>query len=201
VAERDAVAAVVPADVDPAYYRARNDVGRLERQLDDLKAAEGWGEWQGTPVGKAAIAWRDAVRERDGSLSLARSAGWRDAHRLRKLSAKAAEREPQLRQRFDALAAPERARLKQQLPEAKEELADLEGRRRARRTFEFEHPEALRRLDRLDRQIADAAWDLDVERQGIDGLAPESQQHDRQPPWLARIVPTPDRGVDLGLGL
>ncbi|MCA1695152.1 MAG: hypothetical protein LC749_10695, partial [Actinobacteria bacterium] len=162
-------AAVVPADVDPAYYRARTAVGRLERRHADLNKAEGWGEWRGTPVGEAAVAWREAVRKRDGSLVQARSAGLRDAHRLRKQSAQAAEREPQLRERFEALAAPERARLKRELPQAKKVLADLEGRRRARHHFEFEHPEALRRLDRLDAQIVDAAWDLDIERQGLDG--------------------------------
>ncbi|MDQ4089712.1 MAG: AAA family ATPase, partial [Actinomycetota bacterium] len=201
VAEREAVAAVVPADVDPAYYRTRNDVGRLERQLADLTAAEGWGEWRGTPVGEAASAWRDAVRERDGSLVLARSAGWRDAHRLRKQSAQAAEREPQLRQRFEALAAPERARLRSELPGAKKVLEDLDARRRARKHFEFEHPEALRRLERLDQEIADAAWDLDVERQGLDGVTPQPRAADRQFPWLDRTRSAPDRGVDLGIGL
>lgn len=49
-------------------------------------------------------------------------------------------------------------------------LADLDGRRHARGHFEFEHPEALRRLGRLDEQIAAAAWDLDIERQGLDGV-------------------------------
>ncbi|MGI8806971.1 MAG: MobF family relaxase [Acidimicrobiales bacterium] len=200
VAERDAVAAVVPADVDPAYYRARSDVGRLERRLAALNKAEGWSAWRGTPVGEAAIAWREAVRERYGSLVQARSAGWRDAHRLRKQSAQAAEREPQLRERFEALAAPERARLKLKLPEAKKALADLEGRRRARGHFEFEHPEALRRLDRLDRQIADAAWDLDVERQGLDGVAPQARGTDRQFPWLDRIAPTRGPAWTSGLG-
>ena len=136
-----------------------------------------------------------------GTLVQARSAGWRDAHRLRKQAAQAAEREPQFRERFDALAAPERARLRRELPEAKKVLADLEGRRHASGHFEFEHPEALRRLDRLDGQIAAAAWDLDVERQSLDGVTPQARAADRQPPWLDRIAATRDRGVDLGLGL
>ncbi|MGI8808971.1 MAG: hypothetical protein ACR2KK_14250 [Acidimicrobiales bacterium] len=65
----------------------------------------------------------------------------------------------------------------------------------------FEHPEALRRLDRLDHQIADAARDLDIERQGLDGVTPQARAADRQAPWLDRIAPTRDRGGDLGLGL
>jgi hypothetical protein len=48
--------------------------------------------------------------------------------------------------------------LKVELPEAKRNLADLQGRRNAHMRFQYEHPEALRRLDRLDDQIAIAPW-------------------------------------------
>jgi hypothetical protein len=43
----------------------------MERRLRDLDKAEGWGEWKGTPVGEAAIAWRNALREWRGSLAQA----------------------------------------------------------------------------------------------------------------------------------
>jgi hypothetical protein len=55
---------------------------------------------------------------------------------------------------------PARARLQVELPEAKRNLADVQGRRNAHMRFQHDHPEALRRLDRLDEQIADAAWEL-----------------------------------------
>ena len=61
-----------------------------------------------------------------------------------------------------------------------------------------EHPEALRRLDRLDQQIAVAAWELDVERQGLDGIRPE------RPHPLSRgmrAIQGLDRGLDLGIDL
>ncbi len=201
VAERAAVAAVVPSDPSSAYYRTRNTVERLERQLRDLDKAEGWGEWRGTPVGDAAIAWRGEVQERRACLAQAEHVGLRERHRLRQRADKAAEQVGPLRERFDALAGPERARLKVELPEARRNLADLQGRRNAYMRFQHEHPEALRRLDRLDEQIATAAWELDVERQGLDGIRPELPQSSAQR-WAAeRGIPGLDRGLDLGIDL
>jgi hypothetical protein len=66
---------VVPSDPGFAYYRARNTVQHLKRKLEDLEKAEGWGEWRGTPLGEAAIAWSGAVREHRGSLAQAEHAG------------------------------------------------------------------------------------------------------------------------------
>jgi conjugative relaxase-like TrwC/TraI family protein len=201
VAERAALAAVVPADPDNAYYQARNTVERLQRKLEDLDKAEGWAEWRGTPVGEAAIAWSRAVRERRACLAQAQHAGLRERHRLRQRASRAAEQIGPLRERFEALAGPERARLQVELPEANKNLADLEGRRNAYRHFQYQHPEALRRLDRLDEQIADAAWELDVERQGLDGIAPERAQSSAQRWVTERGLRGIDRGLELGIDL
>ena len=168
-----------PPTPSSAFYRARNTVDHLERKLRDLDKAEGWGEWRGTPLGEAAIAWSGAVQERRACLAQAEHVGLRERHRLRQRAAKAAEQVGPLRERFEALAGPERARLKVELPEAKRNLADLQGRRNAYMRFQHEHPEALRRLDRLDEQIATAAWELDVERQGLDGIRPEPRAVER----------------------
>ena len=115
----------------------------------------------------------------------------------------AAEREGPLRERFDALAAPERARLEAELPEAKKVLADLEGRYYGNLHFQIEHPEALRRLDRLDDQIATVGYELDVERQGLDGIpAQPPQLHQR---WsglgIEREAPGLERTIELDFGL
>jgi hypothetical protein len=77
-----------------------------------------------------------------------------------------------LRERFDALAALERARLAEdeELPEAKTVLADLQGQYCASLHFGIAQPEALRRLHRLDNQIATAARELDIERHDLDGI-------------------------------
>ncbi|HET7719051.1 MAG TPA: hypothetical protein VFK43_03725, partial [Acidimicrobiales bacterium] len=201
VAERAAVAAVVPSDPSSAYYRTRNTVEQLKRKLADLDKAEGWGEWRGTPVGEAAIAWSEAVQERRACLAQAEHVGLRERHRLRQRAAKAAEQEAPLRERFEALARPQRERLKVELPEAKRDLADLQGRQNAYTRFQYQHPEALRRLDLLDDRIATAAWELDVERQGLDGIRPEPPQSSAQR-WVAeRGIRGLDRGLDLGIDL
>ena len=173
----------------------------MERQLRDLDKAEGWGEWKGTPIGEAAIAWRNALREWRGSLAQAEHAGLRERHRLRRQAAKAAEREGPLRDRFEALAAPKRARLKAELPVAQSELEEINACRRAHRLFELAHPEALRRLDLLDDRVATAAWELDVERQGLDGIRPEPPRQHAQERGFGLEARGLDRGLDLGIGL
>jgi len=92
VAEREAVAAVVPVDSGPDYYTARNRVRHLEMELKDLDRAEGWNVWRGTPVGEAAIAWRHAQTEQRAYLEQARHVGWRERHRLGRQAERAAER-------------------------------------------------------------------------------------------------------------
>ena len=201
VAEREAVAAVIPADPGFAYHQARNTVEHLKRKLRDLDKAEGWGEWRGTPLGEAAIAWSGAVQERRACLAQAEHVGLRERHRLRQRAAEAAERVGPLRERFEALAGPERARLKVELPEAKRNLADLHGRRNAHMRFQQEHPEALRRLDRLDDQIGTAAWELGLERQELDGIRPEPPQQSAQQWVIERGIRGMDRGLDLGIDL
>ena len=174
---------------------------QLQRQLSDLERAEGWGEWRGTAVGEAAIAWSGAVRERRGCLAQAEHVGMRERHRLRQRAAKAAEQVGPLRERFEALAGPQRARLKIELPEAKRNLADLQGRHNAYTRFQYEHPEALRRLDRLDEQIATAAWELGLERQALDGIQPEPPQSSAQRWAIERGIRGIDRGLDLGIDM
>jgi conjugative relaxase-like TrwC/TraI family protein len=202
VSERAAVAAAIPSDPgDAAYYRARSTVEGMERKLRDLDKAEGWGEWKGTPVGEAAAAWSNALREWRGSLAQAEHAGLRERHRLRQQAARAAESEGPLRSRFEALAAPERATLRAELPVAQRELEEINGSRRAYRHFELAHPETFGRLDFLDHQIATAAWELDVERQGLDGIRAEPPRHQARERRFGRDARGLDRGLDLGISL
>ena len=106
-----------------------------------------------------------------------------------------------MRDRFEELAAPERARLRAELPVAQRELEEINGSRRAYRHFELAHPEAFRRLDRLDGQIAAMAWELDVERQGLDGIRPEPRRQHAQERGFGREARGLDRGLDLGIDL
>ena len=124
----------------------------------------------------------------------------RERHCLRQHAARAAAREGRLRDRFEALAGPERARLRAELPEAQRQLQEIQGSRRAYAHFQHAHPEALR-LDLLDDQIATAAWELDVERQGLDGIRLDPSRHHAQGRGFGREARGLDRGLDLGIGL
>lgn len=133
---------------------------------------EGGGVLRGTPLGEAAMARNRVLAEWGRCLDQAEHAGLRERHQLHRQATKAAKREAPLRDAFEALAGPERARIRAELPEAKKELAQLEAQREAASKFHSAHPEALHRLMRLGREIDDAAYDMDLGREPLDGIAP-----------------------------
>jgi conjugative relaxase-like TrwC/TraI family protein len=200
VAERDAVAAVVPVDPGFEYPKLQNQVRRMEAALEELEKADGTSSWQGTPVGAAAIAWQDALREWRWCWARSEHVGWRERHRLIRRADRAEGREGPLRDAYERLAAPERTRLGAELAEAKELLADLDGRFYGNLHFQIRHPEALRRLERLDSQIAAVSRELDVERQGLDGMAPLPLPSPKRDWGIERDGPVLERGIDLGIG-
>ncbi len=59
-----------------------------------------------------------------------------------------------------------------EVPKAERELAERKGQRDAAATFHRDHPVALRRLHSLDREIDGAAYEMDLEHQPLDGIAP-----------------------------
>jgi len=89
-----------------------------------------------------------------------------------------------LREAFERVAVPEREHIEAELPEAKKLHDELGDRYAGHVHYEVAHPEALRRLDLLDIQINSATWELDVEREGLDGIAPRRPQ-----------LPEPRRGT------
>ena len=132
-------------------------------------------------------------------LALAEHARLWERHQLRRQAALAAERQVPLREAFERLAGPERARIGAALPEAEQRLAELEGQGIARLRFEIAHPEVPQRLQHLDRQITVAAYDLALERQALDGIAAEVSQLRARDRGVERAVNGPDLGIDLGL--
>ena len=133
---------VVILTPDPGFHYsiAQGRVRRLEQELDALDNAKGGGVLQGTAVGRAATAWTDAKREWARCLDRAEQAGVRERHQLRKQAKGAAEREGPLRDAFARLAAPERARIRAELPEAKKLLDELEGQHFGHLHFRSAHP-------------------------------------------------------------
>jgi len=196
VAERDALAAVIPADPNFHYPMAQARVRQMEQELEALDNGTGFHVFNGTPLGQAGTAWDQTRKEWHRCLARAEQSGLRQGHQLRKQAKGAAEREGPLRGAFEGLAAPERARIEAELPEAKKLLDELEGRHHGRLHFEMAHPEALRRLDLLERQIKTAAYDMDVERQGLDGIAPQRPNVPQRERGLVR-----EHVVDRSMGL
>jgi predicted DNA-binding protein (UPF0251 family) len=198
VAEREALARVIPTDPAFAHSNAEARVRRLELELDNLERAEGSGVWAQTPVGDAAIAWRRAVSEQRSCLARSEHAGFRERRQLCRRAERAAEREGPLREAFERLAAPERGRLKAELPEARKLMRELQGQFAAHCHFQVAHPEALRRLDHLDLEIEYAAYEMDIERAGVDGIVAERPQLPDPARGLEHDSRLLDRGIDLG---
>jgi hypothetical protein len=202
VAERDALAAVVPDDVARDYDDAQVRVRRLEHQLAELDRAEGEGVWRDTPLGEAAVALRHAQIEHRCCLAQAnRGVGLRERWQLHRQAQRALEQQGPLREAFERLAEPERERIGAELPQANERLAELEDRHYARRDFELLHPEALPRLERLDHRIATAAYEMDLERGDLDGIASLPPPPPPQPERLGPELGLGLGGPDIGLGL
>ncbi|HEX8770082.1 MAG TPA: MobF family relaxase, partial [Acidimicrobiales bacterium] len=199
LAEREALAAVIPADPGYALRDAERRVQQLEYALKGLDEGDGWGAWKGTPVGDAGIAWQSALREWRSCTWQAEHAGWRERHGLLRRADRAAEREGPLREAFERLAAPERERLEAELPEAKKLYDELGDRYAGHVHYEVAHPEALRRLDLLDIQINSATWELDVEREGLDGIAPRTSKLPQPSRGLERDIEVLDQGIELEL--
>jgi hypothetical protein len=165
-----------------------------------LDKGDGWGVLRRTPVGEAAIAWKQAEGEQRRCLAQAQYAGLRERHQLRKQAARAGERVGPLREAFEALAGPERARIRAELPEAKRHLAELEGQYYRHLHFQHVHPEALRRLERLDREIAGAAWEMDLDRQGLFGIIAQRLELAQPDRGLHRDARVLERTIELDRG-
>ncbi len=183
---------------DDPLYRCRRLLSRADERLDDAAAPSRSacstpvilmvrsappGMPRSRPHGwaggreRAAAAWRQARREHEQPVVQARNAGRRDRRRLQEQATEAAEREAKLRERFERVATPERVRLRTELSEAKASLVEVKSSTRPTATSGSTNPEAARRRDYLHEQIADAARDLDLDRQDLDGIAPGSGRH------------------------
>ncbi len=198
-AERDALAAAIPPDPGYAHHTAEGRVRQLTMQLADLDKCEGWGVWKDTPVGEAAIAWRRAETEHRACRAQMPHVGLLERRQLRQRAEQAAEEMGPLREAFQRLAGPERARIEAELPEAKRLFAELEGQYYGRLHFQIAHPEALRRLDRLEHQLAGAGFVVDIARQGIDGIAAQQPEQLRPRPGIERSGPVLERSFGLEL--
>ena len=153
VAERDAVVAAAPADWRPRVMRNLDEILDLGRRRDDL--ARGTGRYADTPAGEAARDLAAATRRREWEERMAASpttSRWRRRSHAREAEAWGG-REVEAKSRWERLAGPELARLG--VEEATLRRADeaLRNGVRIRGDWLEQHPEAARRVARLESEI------------------------------------------------
>lgn len=202
VAERDAVAAAVPADPRMELGAASGELARLRQSRFDLEC--GRGPWAATPAGMAA---RDLLRAQAKGreareFATSPEVGWRMRRSWRADATAWAAREHEAKARFAEAAGPHLDRLNTAIAAAEVRTAELHGVVGHWEQWQREHPEAGRRLSRLeadiarlDRQLAPevelepaVGWDLRLIDLGIRPPTLEPPGH--EPP-----------GHDLGLGM
>ncbi len=207
-AERDAVAASIPADPARELGRVRIEVVAQRQALADLDT--GSRRWDGTEVGTLAQQIKTTERARQEAV-------WRsNSPRASRGDVRAAKREIKLadallheaRPRYETLAAPQRDRINRTINDLEHEQTALEVRGTTRRRWITDHPETIRRLRHLDTELGVIDRPLGVERDHLDGIERAIERPQRSaadelldllPPTMQR--PLPDtRELDLGLG-
>jgi hypothetical protein len=185
--ERDAVAAAIPPDVTGALRASRRQQAALEARRYDLETG-GPSYWQ-TPEGRAGTAVQrlatriEAEQLRAEAPHLSRSQRRTARYELRDLR-------PQLDDaltHWNAVCGPEDDRLSAQIDRLAQAVQTLQESLEHRIDWLDRHPEALRRLERLERDLDGYQPQLTAQVVGFDG-----------PSWgLEPQVENP--GLDLGL--
>ena len=208
-AERDALAASIPADPADELHRNRTEIVTQRQDLADL--ATGAGRWEGTDVGALArqITVTERARQQAVWRSNALSASRGDIRAAKREIKQADARLDENRPRFEKLAAPQRARINRAIGDLEHEQSALGIRASERRLWIAEHPETLRRLRHLGTELDVIDRALGVERDVIDGIASVVERPLRSvtSEHLDGIQPSPAKPTrqpiepDIGLGL
>jgi ATP-dependent exoDNAse (exonuclease V) alpha subunit len=211
--ERDAVAAAIPPDVTAEAQAARDALAAERRALADLDT--GGGRWADTKVGAVAriVADTEAQRQEAVRRSNALYASRADVRSAKRDIKHADARLDQVRQRHEALAAPQRGKLHETICGLEADHCALERRAEDRSGWLAAHPETVRRLDHLDTELAVLGGALQLDRDlrdGIDRTPTVHRAHHRtMTQELLDALPAPEplpprpviEGPDLGLGL
>jgi conjugative relaxase-like TrwC/TraI family protein len=180
-AERDAVAAAVPPDPLSERIAVGYRLAEARERRDDLRY--GRGEWRGTEAGEAAHDLADAGARRHQAEGFARDpqVGWRMRRTWRHDALDWARREADAQAVWDRVGAPAAAKLDHEVARLTQREEQLRDAGHQRDDWVAEHPEALRRLRALDREL--------------DRLAPAPA------PETARAIDVPAVAAQLGAGL
>ncbi len=159
-AERQAVAAAIPADPSFELRRVKVELATARQNGEELRS--GRGRHQRTEVGQAVrdLMAARAYRSQAESYAASPGSGWRERRAYRREAETWAEREADASARFERLGGPERDRLAAEVAGLEERRDGLSAAKAERDDWLGAHPEASRRLDRLDAELAALAPQL-----------------------------------------
>jgi len=195
LAERHAILAAVPADSTAAIRATESELDRLRRRRADLET--GRGSFANHPLNRAVLDHEQAKE------NVARLRGNLTSRRLPRRERK--EKETELAQwrlrlagatqTLDDLRTPELKRIDGAEAKVTSRLAGLYETQQHRAKFLASHPEAARRLDRIDGDVQ--ALDVVVEGPARGTRLERGRVGER--PWM-RDVLVQDSSLDVGLG-
>ena len=196
LAERHAILATVPADSTAAIRAAERELDRLRHRRADLET--GRGSYANHPLNRAVLDHEQAKE------NVARLRGNLTSRRLPRRERREKEsdlvrwrlRLAGVTQTLDDLRTPERKRIDGAEVQVTSKLAGLHEAQQQRADFFATHPEAARRLDRIDCEVQ--ALDVVLKGPARGTHLERGRMGDR--PWM-RDVPVQDRSLDIGLGL
>jgi conjugative relaxase-like TrwC/TraI family protein len=190
-AERQAIAGAIPADPSPALAGVDRELAELRRNQTNLLSGQGC--YVGTLEGNAA---RDLIHARQNHSEAEQRAKssetWWDRRQWRRQAAHWADQETMAEATYVEIVAPEARRLEEAIGPLEAERDELRSARRQRSTWLADHPEAVRRLRAIEREL-NPFPDLPTASQNLERTQAVGVRRN------AGIEP-PSRGIELDFG-
>ncbi len=150
-AERAELAAVIP--INPTRELGR-DIQRLQQLRQDLAdLPTGRGRWANEPEGKAAQALQEASALRSQAESFARLTKLRMRHQWSKDAKKWSARERRAQAEWDRVGVPVEQRLTAEIATVDANIGRLVGQRDKHEQWLRQHPDAVKRIEQIDRAL------------------------------------------------
>jgi conjugative relaxase-like TrwC/TraI family protein len=192
-AERNAVEAAIPSDPRPLLRRLESQLAELHQAQRDLEP--GWAHYPSTPGGEAARALTKARSKRLQAEEFARMdrMDWRSRRYWRRSAREWGEQELAAEGRYDRVAGPELERLCREVDHLEDRRSRLTHQLEVREEWLSSHPEAARRLEHLD-------WDLArAERAAAPSITDDFVELLGRRSAVLRNTPEHDLGRDAGI--
>jgi conjugative relaxase-like TrwC/TraI family protein len=151
-AERGAVAAAIPPDPSAEITKVDRQLAELRR--DRTHVLTGQGRYAATPVGEVARRYIEAREKHCDAQRHAETAdSWRDRRHWRKEATRWADAESAAETTYVATVGPEVNQLDQAISHLEDKRGELLAAGQERTAWLADHPEAVRRLRSLDREL------------------------------------------------